>query len=161
MKSQATAASLDDYVARLAQAEAYDRMFFVWHTGDIAEDDGPAGVILLGPQKLSRMVLDAGLSSGFARRCPDAIRTKNSTTIRGTLEPKKSRTMTKPPQRWQAHTASTYDSDMTARCRQLLAEIIADFDRRQAILTDPRVLSAFASASALLTYGPGLFMRRA
>lgn len=63
VKSQATAASLDDYVARLAQAEAYDRMFFVWHTGDIAEDDGPAGVILLGPQKLSRMVLDAGLSS--------------------------------------------------------------------------------------------------
>jgi hypothetical protein len=62
VKSQATAASLD-YVARLAQAEAYDRMFFVWHTGDIAEEDGPAGVILLGPQKLSHMVLDAGLSS--------------------------------------------------------------------------------------------------
>lgn len=63
VKSQASAAALDDYVARLAQAEAYDRMFFVWHTGDIAEDGSPAGVVLLGPQKLSRMVLDAGLSS--------------------------------------------------------------------------------------------------
>jgi len=48
--------------------------------------------------------------------------------------------MTKPPQRWQAHTARNYDGDMTARCRQLLAEIIADSDRRQAILTDPRDL---------------------
>lgn len=63
VKSQATPAALNDYVARLAEADAYDRMFFVWHTGDIAEESSPAGVILLGPRKLSRMVLDAGLSS--------------------------------------------------------------------------------------------------
>ena len=63
VKSQATPAALNDYVARLAQAEAYDRMFFVWHTGDLPEDDQPTGVILLGPQKLARMVLEAGLSS--------------------------------------------------------------------------------------------------
>ncbi|CAN7770146.1 hypothetical protein LJR245_007491 [Rhizobium leguminosarum] len=63
VKSQATSAALNDYVARLAEADAYDRMFFVWHTGDVAEESSPAGVILLGPQKLSRMVLDAGLSS--------------------------------------------------------------------------------------------------
>ena len=63
VKSQATTAALNDYVVRLAEADAYDRMFFVWHTGDIAEENGPAGVILLGPRKLSRMVLDAGLSS--------------------------------------------------------------------------------------------------
>lgn len=63
VKSQATTAALNDYVARLAEADAYDRMFFVWHTGDIAEENSPAGVILLGPRKLSRMVLDAGLSS--------------------------------------------------------------------------------------------------
>lgn len=63
VKSQATSAALNDYVARLAEADAYERMFFVWHTGDIAEESSPAGVILLGPRKLSRMVLDAGLSS--------------------------------------------------------------------------------------------------
>lgn len=63
VKSQATRASLDDYVGRLAEAEAYDRMFFVWHTGNIPEDEGPEGVILLGPKRLARMVLDAGLSS--------------------------------------------------------------------------------------------------
>ncbi len=63
VKSQATRASLDDYAGRLAEAEAYDRMFFVWHTGNIPENEGPEGVILLGPQRLARMVLDAGLSS--------------------------------------------------------------------------------------------------
>lgn len=63
VKSQATNASLNDYVERLEQAEAYDRMFFVWHTGDIAGEPASDGVILLGPEKLSRMVLDAGLSS--------------------------------------------------------------------------------------------------
>ncbi len=64
VKSQATAAALSEYVIRLTEAEAYDRMFFVWHTGDLPEDQpGPEGVILLGPRKLARMVLDAGLSS--------------------------------------------------------------------------------------------------
>lgn len=63
VKSKATRAALGDYVARLAEAEAYDRMFFVWHTGNIPEDDGPEDVILLGPQRLARMVVDAGLSS--------------------------------------------------------------------------------------------------
>lgn len=63
VKSQASRAALADYADRLVQAEAYDRMFFVWHTGDLPEDGGPAGVVLLGPKRLSRMVLDAGLSS--------------------------------------------------------------------------------------------------
>jgi len=63
VKSHATAAGLADYASRLTQAEAYDRMFFVWHTGDLPEEGGPAHVILIGPHKLSRMVLDAGLSS--------------------------------------------------------------------------------------------------
>jgi hypothetical protein len=63
VKSHATPAALNDYVSRLAQVEAYDRMFFVWHTGELPEGGQPTGVILLGPQKLARMVLDAGLSS--------------------------------------------------------------------------------------------------
>lgn len=48
--------------------------------------------------------------------------------------------MTKIPPRWQAHSASNYDSEMTARCTALLSEIIADPNRRQGILTDPRNL---------------------
>lgn len=63
VKSHATPAALNDYVTRLAQAAAYNRMFFVWHTGELHEDDQPTDVVLLGPQRLARMVLDAGLSS--------------------------------------------------------------------------------------------------
>lgn len=48
--------------------------------------------------------------------------------------------MTKSPPRWQAHTTKDYDIAMSARCGQLLAEILADPGRRQAILADPRDL---------------------
>lgn len=47
--------------------------------------------------------------------------------------------MTMPPP-WQAHDAANYDPTMTAGCSTLLAEIIADPARRQAILADPRDL---------------------
>lgn len=42
--------------------------------------------------------------------------------------------------RWQAHSASDYDRVMGARCGELLTKIVADADRRQAILADPRDL---------------------
>lgn len=48
--------------------------------------------------------------------------------------------MTSSPPSWQAHKAADYDSTMTSRCAALLAEIIADPTRRQAILLDPRNL---------------------
>lgn len=64
VKSQATKATLRDYMTRFTQTDVYGRMFFVWHTGDLAEEDtDTASVTLLGPKKLSRMVLDCGLSS--------------------------------------------------------------------------------------------------
>ncbi|MFC0190741.1 hypothetical protein [Aureimonas pseudogalii] len=63
IKSQANAASLRDYVARFEQADLYDRMFFVWHTGNVPVDREPDGVSLIGPERLSQMCLDAGLAS--------------------------------------------------------------------------------------------------
>jgi hypothetical protein len=42
--------------------------------------------------------------------------------------------------RWKAHSASDYDRVMGARCGELLTKIVADADRRQAILADPRDL---------------------
>lgn len=48
--------------------------------------------------------------------------------------------MPKEAPEWQAHTASGYDGAMTARCDRLLAEIVTDAARRQAILADPRDL---------------------
>ena len=53
---------------------------------------------------------------------------------------RESRLMPKEAPGWQAHTASGYDGAMTARCDRLLAEIVADPGRRQAILADPRDL---------------------
>jgi hypothetical protein len=38
-------------------------MFFVWHTGALSEAEGHEAVTLIGPDKLARMVVDAGLSS--------------------------------------------------------------------------------------------------
>jgi hypothetical protein len=37
-------------------------MFFVWHTGDVTDND-VEDITLVGPDRLARMVLDAGLSS--------------------------------------------------------------------------------------------------
>lgn len=62
VKSQANQASLSDYLQRFS-ASSHDRMFFVWHTGEINCDRATEGVTLVGPQKLAKMILDAGLSS--------------------------------------------------------------------------------------------------
>jgi len=63
VKAQANNASLADYKARFDDMPIYGRMFFVWHTGEVADDGSSAAVTLIGPERLSRMVLDAGLSS--------------------------------------------------------------------------------------------------
>lgn len=48
--------------------------------------------------------------------------------------------MTKAPPPWQAHRASNYDLEMTARCTSLLNDIISGPNSRQGILADPRNL---------------------
>ena len=63
IKSQANAASLRDYAARFEQANLYDRMFFVWHTGNVAANGEADSITLIGPERLARMCLDAGLAS--------------------------------------------------------------------------------------------------
>jgi hypothetical protein len=63
VKSEANNASLADYIDRLGNMLTYDRMFFVWHTGEVTDDRSSDTVTLVGPERLSRMVLDAGLSS--------------------------------------------------------------------------------------------------
>lgn len=63
IKSQANAAGLSDYVRKFEDSAAYDRMFFVWHTGNIETKEADDEVTLIGPARLAKMVLDAGLSS--------------------------------------------------------------------------------------------------
>lgn len=62
VKAKAGAGSLDDYAERFA-AGSYDRMFFVWHSGDIGVVQVPERVVLVGPERLAKMVLNAGLAS--------------------------------------------------------------------------------------------------
>ena len=60
VKSRTNQAQLDDYVERLAdRGEA--RMFYVYHSGPDALETTVPRVVLVGPGKLSEMVLSAGL----------------------------------------------------------------------------------------------------
>ena len=63
VKSQAGNDDLQDYAQRFDQAELYDHMFFVWHTGTITGGEAFDRVTLVGPERLSRMVLDGGLAA--------------------------------------------------------------------------------------------------
>jgi hypothetical protein len=62
VKSSASKQDLTQYVERLKESHAYDRMFFVWHSGDVGEVE-ETNVVLIGPDRLARMVFDAGLTS--------------------------------------------------------------------------------------------------
>lgn len=61
IKSAAGRKELQDYADRFAASLAHERMFFVWHTGELACDVD--GVTLIGPETLARMVVDSGLAS--------------------------------------------------------------------------------------------------
>jgi hypothetical protein len=62
IKSSAGKRDLDEYRARLQNSGAYDRMFFVWHSGDVREVM-ENNIALIGPDRLARMVFDAGLTT--------------------------------------------------------------------------------------------------
>lgn len=62
IKSTAGKEDVAEYLERLKNSDAYNRMFFVWHSGDVGEvEDG--SVILISPNRLAKMVFDAGLTS--------------------------------------------------------------------------------------------------
>jgi hypothetical protein len=66
VKSHTTSAELAQYVAKLDEMGPYDRMFFVFHSGDAATKDKRVKVI--GPSQLAEMVMDAGLASWLIRK---------------------------------------------------------------------------------------------
>ena len=61
VKSAATSAQLATYAATLDERGPFDRMFFVYHSSnaDVSIDDDR--VVVIGPEKVAEMVLDAGL----------------------------------------------------------------------------------------------------
>ena len=66
VKSKTTSAELAEYVRRFDELGFYDRMFFVYHSGEAETDD--KRVRIIGPEKLAEMVVDAGLATWLARK---------------------------------------------------------------------------------------------
>ena len=66
VKSETTTAELAEYVAKLDEHDGYDLMFYVFHSGDAKTDD--ERVIVIGPDKLAEMVIDAGLVNRLIRK---------------------------------------------------------------------------------------------
>jgi hypothetical protein len=66
VKSRTTSAEVAEYVARLDELGPNDRMFFVFHSGDVESKD--ERVILMGPETLAERVLDAGLVDWLIRK---------------------------------------------------------------------------------------------
>src|SRR6266571_266213 len=58
VKSNTTSAELGEYVGKIEE-DVYDRMFYVYHSGEAATDH--ERVTVIGPEKLADLVLDAGL----------------------------------------------------------------------------------------------------
>lgn len=66
VKSETTSAELAEYVAKLDDHGPYDRMFYVFHSGEAETDDERVNVI--GPQELAELVVDAGLVNWLIRK---------------------------------------------------------------------------------------------
>lgn len=66
VKSKTDSAELADYVGKLAELGPYDRMFYIYHSGDAVTDD--ERVTVIGPEKLAELVLDAGLANWLIRK---------------------------------------------------------------------------------------------
>lgn len=66
IKSKTTSAELARYVAQLDDVGPYDRMFYVYHSGEARTED--TRVIVIGPRELAELVFDAGLTNWLIRK---------------------------------------------------------------------------------------------
>jgi len=66
VKSKTTSAELAGYVTKFNELDLYGRMFYVYHSGEADTDDDR--VIVVGPNKLAELVLDAGLANWLIRK---------------------------------------------------------------------------------------------
>ncbi len=66
VKFKTTSAELAEYVGKLEDHGPYDRMFYVFHSGEAATDDERVSVI--GPERLAELVVDAGLVNWLIRK---------------------------------------------------------------------------------------------
>lgn len=66
VKSKTTSAELKEYVGQLEELGPYDRMFYVFHSGEAETADDR--VTIIGPGRLAELVLDAGLVNWLIRK---------------------------------------------------------------------------------------------
>jgi hypothetical protein len=66
VKSKTSSAELAEYVQTLKSDGPYDRMFYVYHSGEAHTDDERVNII--GPRELSELVVDAGLVNWLVRK---------------------------------------------------------------------------------------------
>jgi hypothetical protein len=66
VKSKTTSAELAEYASKLDELGPYDRMFYVFHSGEAETEDDRVNIV--GPDKLAELVLDAGLANWLIRK---------------------------------------------------------------------------------------------
>jgi hypothetical protein len=66
VKAKTTSAELAEYVGKIEESGPYDRMFYVFHSGEAETDDERVSVI--GPGKLAELVVEAGLVGWLIRK---------------------------------------------------------------------------------------------
>lgn len=67
VKSKTNSQEVAEYASKIDELGNYDRMFFAYHTGKV-ELGSDERIIILGPEKLADMVLDAGLVDWLVRK---------------------------------------------------------------------------------------------
>lgn len=66
VKSKTTSKELAEYAGLIDELGPYDRMFFVYHSGEASIDDDR--VLVISPEKLADMVIDGGLVNWLIRK---------------------------------------------------------------------------------------------
>jgi len=66
VKSKTSSAELAEYVAELDNLGAYDRMFYVYHSGEARTTD--ERVVVINPERLAELVFEAGLANWLMRK---------------------------------------------------------------------------------------------
>jgi Restriction endonuclease len=62
VKSSSNQQQFDEYRSKFEESP-YDRMFYVYHSGTVTNADSDSDVTLIGPERLSTMIIQAGLIS--------------------------------------------------------------------------------------------------
>lgn len=68
VKSDASLTSLREYEECFRNGSAYTRMFFIWHSGSLTENEKFSDITLIGPNKLAKLILDSGLSRWLRKK---------------------------------------------------------------------------------------------